>query len=367
MIFEFDNFENIYVRNRDEKQSAVILLPITRTSLKSQANWSKILEILKISKVAALVILDKTPKNEASIFFRNFFNFEHIDLYLVRRPPSEPIYDSQGCISIGLGLWIMQLHDDDQWTGSLAIPEDAQESELFTVNFHFANKQESKCVEWEQSPPARINFTLVPSKVWNHFARFINSQGGHVAGSVDSTLNMVSRLICNHRAINTFDYYYDNRHWNNRREASQNLRKLAVQDGWSKLASVDIQLLNRNIDNVVAVDFFEGLIPRNKIESAKVEMLRSFQPTLRRRILILARYKSILFLNTLYRTKNVVSKSTELGIFENYQQKLDIVILKSWKVKSKAQILHLVEEFQATKDFPLLTARFSFWKSFLLK
>jgi hypothetical protein len=370
MLFRFDNFENVHVRNYSEKPSVVILLPITRTSYKSQANWSKILEILEKSEVSAIVILDKTPNAEASTYFCDFFQFEFIDLYLVRRPPSEPIYDSQGAISIGDGLWIIQLHDDDQWAGSLAIPEDAQENELFSINFYFGGEPDSNYIEWEKSPPARINFTLLPSKVWNHFTKFIGSQGGHVAGSVDSTLNVVSRLICNHRTLTTFDYYYDDRHWENRREASENLRKLALQDGWSKLASVEIQLLNRNIDNFVAIDFFESLIPRDKIESAKVEMLRIFQPTLKRRILILARHQIFFILGALYRTKHVVRKSTEVGdleLFVTHQQKLNRVILKSWKFRSNAQILHLVEEFQEAKDFPLLNSRFSFWKSFLVK
>ncbi len=358
----------MHVDNLKETPNAVVLLPITRTSTKAQANWFKILNVLSNSEVSSLIVLDKTPNEEATSYFNQYFKFENINLYIVRRPPNEPIYDSQQYISLDDGLWILQLHDDDAWEGSLTIPSDAKELELFSTNFYYLDGEIGKSVEWENSPPARINFTLIPSIVWNKFVDFIDCQGGHVAGSVDSTLNLVSRLICKHHHLSTFDYKYDNRHWQNRQKASKNLTKLAKQDGWLWLASVDIQLLNRNIDNLVALQFFEKLIPENKIAKATLDSLRNFQPTLKRRLLTLIRYQIFCSLGTLLDLICTAKKSLSSERFQaliKARLALDALIIRSWKVKNKSDLLELIIEIKKSHEFPLLTARFSFWETSL--
>jgi hypothetical protein len=368
VIFQFNQDVKVPIKNFKNKPSVVVLLPITRTSSKARRNWAKILEILKYSEVSSLIILDKTINEEGTSYFSEHFKFEHINLYIVRRPPYEPIYDSQGYISLDNGLWILQLHDDDEWDGALKVPNDAQELELFSTNFYFLGGSEGKNVEWENSPPARINFTLIPSIVWNKFVEFIDCQGGHVAGSVDSTLNLVSRLICKHHHLSTFHYKYDNRHWQNRQKASKNLSKLAKQDGWLRLASVEIQLLNRNIDNLVALRFFENLIPKNKIEKATLNSLKNFQPTLKRRLLTPIRYQIFC---TLVILVDLICSTKKISCCERFQSlikariALDLLILKSWKIKNKIELLELIGEIKKSQDFPLLTTRFSFWEASL--
>jgi hypothetical protein len=368
VIFLLDDGARAHVINLNAEPSLVILLPITRTSNTARANWAKILEILETSEIKSLVVIDKTPKKEATLFFRESFKFDEIDLYILHRPSSEPIYDSQGYVTIDNGLWILQLHDDDQWTGSLALPKDAQEYDLFSTNFYFTSNSNSESINWDESPPARINFTLLPSQVWNQFANFIRFQGDHAAGSVDYTLNLVSRLICRHRSIVTLDYYYDNRHWQNRRQSSKNLRKLAIQDGWSGLASVEIQLLNRSIDNLAALSFFKELIPKDKLKEATLNLMKTFYPTLKRRILTIMRHQLFLILESILSCLIRINNSTTL---RNYQsqlesyQRLNRIIKKSWKIESKIEILQLIQEFQDSQDHPLLTKRFAFWKAML--
>ena len=368
MIFQFDQGSKVHIKNPSDRLGVVVLLPITRTSSKARANWKKILEILESSGVSSLVILDKTPNKEATYFFNESFKFDFINLYIVRRPPTEPIYDSQACISIDSRLWILQLHDDDEWNGSLVIPEDASEFDLFSTNFYFENRLDGKTIGWDESPPARINFTLVPNTVWNRFTEFIRAQGGHAAGSVDSTLNLVSRLICEHRQISTFNYYYDNRHWKNRRKASKNLTVLAEQDGWARLASVEIQLLNRNIDNLAALSFFRDLVPEKELALATSNLLLNFKPSVKRRILANTKNSCVNLLNALlrilqflYRTPILIDAQNEVNSFLHLYR----TIRKSWLIENNGDIIKMVKEWKDSGQYPILVKRFKFWEKFL--
>ena len=368
MIFQFDQSVNVRITNFNQTPSIVVMLPITRTSTKARANWFKILKILENSEVSSLIILDKTLNAEASSYFKDFFKFEHINLYIVRRPPNEPIYDSQGYVSLDTGLWILQLHDDDEWDGSLSIPKNAQKFELFSTNFYFLDSAVGKSSAWENSPPARINFTLIPSLVWNKFVEFIESQGGHVAGSVDSTLNLVSRLICKHQHLSMFSYTYDNRHWQNRKVASKNLIKLAKQDGWLRLASVEIQLLNRNIDNLVAVRFFENLIPSSKIENAISDSLKNFKPNLKRKFLTLLNQQIFSILEILAHLFGAAKiSSTNEKLLSKIEARLTLhkLVRRSWEITNEAGLVEFIQNLKESLDSPLLADRFAFWEATL--
>ena len=368
MIYLFNKSSYVQVGNTTHSPNIVVLLPITRTTIKAQKNWLKILEILDNSKVSSLVILDKTPNEEATTFFKDSFRFEFMDLYIIRRPPDEPIYDSQKFITLDRGLWILQLHDDDEWDGSLSIPENAQDFDLFTTNFYVINNSKSEYIKWENSPPARINFTLIPSQIWNHFVKFIDSQGGHVAGSVDSTLNLVSRLICFRKSLSSFSYYYDDRHWRNRSNASKNLINLAAQDGWSELASVEIQIMNRNIDNLVAVSFFQEFISTKTQSVITSELLRSFRPSLKRRLITLLKFSVYTICKVLVyflEKINTLIYFKQISYYLESRQKLYRLVMKSWKIRKSTDILKLIYVFENSIQHPSLSARFVFWKSIL--
>lgn len=365
MIFEASTDSKIRVSNSSGDQGIVILLPITRTSSDSKANWVKISEIIESSEVTALVVIDKTPNNEATLFFSESFSFESVDLYIFKRPASEPIYDSQAYVKIDDSLWILQLHDDDAWSGCLALPGHSSGFQLFSTNFYFEGESRTESIGWENSPPARINFTLIPGTIWNRFTEYIEAQGGHVAGSVDSALNLVSRLICEHRTMHSFHYVYDNRHWGNRRRASKNLSKLALQDGWSEFASPAIQILNRNIDYLAALLFFQDLIPNEEFAIAESKLFLNFQPSFKRKALINAQSLS---LNLIYSILKGTLSIYSLGSLVKLQKRilklmhLNQTMQKSWEIKSKNDICVLGEAWLTSGRFPRLNARFKFWE-----
>jgi hypothetical protein len=268
-------------------------------------------------------------------------------------------------VKIDDSLWILQLHDDDAWSGCLALPDHSSGFQLFSTNFYFHGKSLTECVDWDNSPPARINFTLIPGTIWNRFTEFIEAQGGHVAGSVDSALDLVSRLICEHHTMHSFHYVYDNRHWGNRRRASKNLSVLALQDGWSEFASPDIQILNRNIDYLAALLFFRDLIPNTEFAIAESKLFLNFQPSIERKTLI---YAQSLSLNLIYSILKGALYIYSLGFLVKLQKRilklmrLNQTIQKSWKIKTQNDICTLGEELLTSGRFPLINVRFKFWE-----
>jgi hypothetical protein len=355
----------VFIKNTKAKKSLVVLLPVTRIGEKNIQNWERILQVIARSEVMALVVLDKTPSADASDFFSNHENLLNSDIYLVRRTPGEAIYDSQSVVTIDRDLWILQLHDDDEWDGVLTLPNEANDLELFSPNFILAGKHGSEILSWELSPPARINFTALPACVWNRFTLFIRSQGGHAAGSVDSTLNLMSRLICEYKTMVTFDYKYNNRHWENQKEAKKNLEKLAREDGWENFSSEEIQLLNRRIDALSAFIFFHDLMPNN-LESVRLSLIYDFKLSIKKRlhlhlrILLYSFYRIIKVANFIY-TKN--ADKIELHKIIKNRIKIDKLILLSTKIRTEQDIISLVKLIQASGTFSLLKKRFEFWSA----
>jgi hypothetical protein len=303
--------------------------------------------VITKSEVMALVVLDKTPSAEATEFFSNHENLIKSDIYLVRRPPGEAIYDSQSVVTIDQDLWILQLHDDDEWEGVLSLPSDPKDLELFSPNFILVGKKGSEVLGWELSPPTRINFTALPSSVWNRFTLFIRSQGGHAAGSVDSTLNLVSRLICEYKELETFDYKYNNRHWENQKQAKGNLEKLALEDGWENLSSEEFQLLNRRIDALSALIFFHDF-----------KLSRKKRIHLRTRFLVYLIFKYTISIKFI-RSEN--SDGIKRQNFIKNRIEIDKLTLLSTKVRTQQDVTNLVKLIQASGEFPLLKKRFEFW------
>ena len=364
-IYSENSLNEVFIKNTSGKKSIVVLLPVTRIGEKNMDNWERILHVIQRSEVVALVVLDKTPSAEATDFFSKRADLLKSDIYLVRRTPGEAIYDSQSVVTIDENLWILQLHDDDKWDGVLAFPFEPNKKQLFSPNFIFAGKQETNVLSWEASPPARINFTALPAEVWNRFTLFIRSQGGHAAGSVDSTLNLVSRLICDFVAMDSFDYRYDNRHWENQKQAKGNLEKLALEDGWENLASEEIQLLNRRIDALSAFIFFQDLLS-GKFDNIRQSLLHDFKLSPKKRLHLMVRMSVFL----LYRKINKLSMIKSVALSDSKKQSLiknqidiDMIILQSTKIQSEQDILRLVKKFESLGEFPKLEERFAFWES----
>jgi hypothetical protein len=368
MIIRANDNEFVQVRNMKDSYGIVILLPVTRVTQRAFANWKKVVQIMRDSGIFHLVVLDKTPCAEATEYFERIDVGINLDIHILRRPPKEPIYDSQQYVKISEGLWIIQLHDDDQWDGTLQIPIDAEVMEMFTTRFYLNSNNPENESSWEESPPARINFTLLPSRIWNQFSEMITDQGGHVAGSVDSTLDFISRSSCKVSHLSSFTYVYSNRHWSGRFKASDNLSALADQDGWSFMSSVDIQLLNRSIDQIAATEYFSAHLLSTRIDGCRVESFNLLALSRGRRLLIslrmLFQYCFLSLLNVLKNSGLGLGSDTNRNKIEQKILTLSF-ILQARNSNDKEELRSHIRKLRETNSIPRLEKRFIFWEELL--
>jgi hypothetical protein len=84
--------------------------------------------------------------------------------------------------------------------------------------------------------------------------------------------------------------------------------------------------------------------------------------------LTLIRYQIFCSLGTLLDLICTAKKSLSSERFQaliKARLALDALIIRSWKVKNKSDLLELIIEIKKSHEFPLLTARFSFWETSL--
>lgn len=342
----------------------VILFPVTRVGLNAEKRWSALISTINASQVSALVVIDKTGKGEAREYFNAHVRELNTRLYIIERDPLEPIFDSQKYVLLDEMLWIQQIHDDDTWDGYLCVPSGAEKSDLFLVQFHMGTAFSATQTNDEKAPPARVIFSAIPAHVWNRFSAFICAQGGHVAGSMDSTLSTVALIICNLKPLPNFNYFYSSRHWSRRSEADLHLKSLSLMDGWSDLSSTEIAILNRLYDNLSALNFFSDLIPHRKIIEAQNLLLSSCHPRLAKKLqftlsFTLANY----FLGPLFKVINWlgISSLRSMGRHCEESAKRNRLLIKSIKADSLPKILHFIEDNLSGQAMPKLAARFDFW------
>jgi hypothetical protein len=358
--------ENLFLKipNPSGLPNLVILFPVTRVGINAEKRWKALISTINASQVSALIVIDKTGEGEAKEYFNASARELNTNLYIIERDPLEPIFDSQKYVLLDEMLWIQQLHDDDTWDGFLRLPSSAEKSDLFLVQFHMGTASSFTQINDENAPPARVIFSAIPAHVWNRFSAFISAQGGHVAGSMDSTLSTVALIICDLKPLPNYNYFYSSHHWSRRSEANSHLKNLSFTDGWGELSSPEVAILNRLYDNLSALSFFSDLIPNKKILAAQDLLLSSYQPAFPKRLqfifsFALANYVFV----PLFKVITWMGIRSLGSTVRHYEEsaKRNRLLLKSIKADSLSKILDFIKTDLSGKAMPKLAARFNFW------
>jgi len=358
--------ENSFLKipNPSGLPNLVILFPVTRVGLNAEKRWRALISTINASQVIALIVIDKTSKGEAKEYFNARAKDLNTRLYIIERDPQEPIFDSQKYVLLDEMLWIQQLHDDDTWEGFLCLPSSADKSDLFLVQFHMGTASSFTQINDEKSPPARVIFSAIPAHIWNRFSAFICAQGGHVAGSMDSTLSTVALIICNLKSLPNYNYFYSSHHWSRRSEADSHLKNLSFTDGWGELSSPEVAILNRLYDNLSALNFFSDLIPNRKIIEAQNLLLSSYQPGFPKRLQFIFSFALANYLFVpLFKAINWMGIRSLSSTVRHYEEsaKRNRLLIKTVKADSLPKILDFINTNLSGQAMPKLAARFDFW------
>ncbi len=359
--------ETLLVQNTSGSSKIVLIMPITRNNEKSNSRWASVISLMNNSEIEFLIIIDKTIDGSATNYFMHNFVMPNRILYVLPRSINESHYESLGSIQLEDNLWVMQLHDDDRWEGRVALPNLIDRNGAYYSQFYVKSQSRRYLEEENFLRPARINFVLVPSRIWNQFALFVQNQKFHVAGSLDSTLNQMVQLTCNFSPLPDFAYYYDNHNWSGRAASKRSLKRLTVGDGWGSWATTDIALLGRLLDNLSSLIYVDGFAKPDNTREIYIKLMSQFKPRLRRRALI--RFE-ILALQALSVMSQYLPDSFR-GIYlvDNLESRLSRskFIRDSWSIKQLADIIELIPILQREKQFGKLQNRFHFWNTNILR
>ena len=365
-ITEENDDSNVVIENHDEKKNIVILFPMTRGIDSNLQRWQKLVSTVNKSKVAALVLIDKTPLRQATNYFVEKEKEILTDVFIVQRPRTEPIHDSQSRIRLKDGLWIIQLHDDDEWDGVLEIPIGTIENSIIKTSFTIVNDGLKTNIDNPNWPDCRSIFSLLPAKVWNRFVDIIIAQGGHVAGSIDSSLNLAVSLIKPSLINSDFSYFYDNRHWESKRLSKMHLIQLTKEDGWGKFATVDISLVSRAIDGIASLIFFSDLYSDLEL---KIQLKKWIKATKPHSLRIFSRRVETSFLMLLRGVLGIIPGPVSRSLMDSFNMSVLYrrILLSTWDASEVKDYLSIVETLMQIQFLAKLQSRFGFWESQLKK
>ena len=346
---------NLVVQNISGNPSIILIFPITRDGQGSISKWESAISFVNRSTIDSFIVIDKTSQGTASQYFMSNFNVETKNLYVLPRSINESHYETLGCIELDSNLWIMQLHDDDTWDGFVALPKLIDKAAAYYSDFFMVNESDKITQHLGFSTPGRINFTLLPSHVWNMFAKFIQNQNYHVAGSLDSTLNQMVQMCCDLLPIPNFSYYYDNHNWDSKKSSKESLSKLVRNDGWGIWASVDMALFSRLLDNLSSLWYVKDFVTVHDIREMYTILINQIKPRLRRRLLI--RFEILRLSMSIISPKSVIKKVDGISWLEIIKSKRAsmVFIRNSWSARNFKNLIELIGFLENSGEFPILT------------
>jgi hypothetical protein len=354
-----------FVKNILDKPEIVLIFPVTRNEEKSPERWQAAIDFVQESQINYLILVDKTSGHIAGEYFLENFNSLTKNLYILPRSISESHYETLGEIQLDDNLWVMQLHDDDEWTGHLELPNKVNQDTAYYSKFVMKGGSGELTEEVGFSTPARINFTLIPSKIWNQFSLMIKDQGFHVAASLDGTLNQMVGLTCAFSPLEHFTYFYDNHNWEGRMAPKRSLNKLARHAGWEEWTSVEIALFNRLLDNLSSLAYVRKFAKQEDLKLKYLDLMGEFHPSIKRRIYATAELLSLRVLSILNLAFSSKNRHFQWGREIDSRLSRAIFFQGTRSVESLSDVVDLIRELENKKGFQTLERRFSFWSSTL--
>jgi hypothetical protein len=362
-IYPKNEEETLFVQNFSAKPEIVLVFPITRDTKSSSEKWKEVLYFVEKSGISTLLVIDKTDLGSATKYFMSNFEFDDKQLIVLPRSIKDTLFDTVGEISLDKNFWIIQLHDDDKWSGKLTLPESVNSETIYYSDFYLNSESQGLIQIKDFSMPNRIVFSLVPSNIWNKFASLVRAQRYHVAGSFDFTFNFMAQKMCNFEHNPGFAYHWKDDNWDTVKKSKAHLSRLANSDGWEEWSSPEIAILNRTIDSLASLSFLQDQTSPQVLRNEIQLLVLTLQPSKKNQIKLTISIPILRVLDlfgsfSLGRIFWKKSKTSQIrGRLELYS-----FIEKTWSIRNLADVLTLVSYLKNMQKFQSLQIRFSFWE-----
>jgi hypothetical protein len=355
----------LFLQNFTGSPEIVIVSPITRCDKSSRDKWSAVLEMLGEPEITTLIVIDKTEEGQATDYFMSRPEFTNKRLFVLPRSIRDTLFDSLGEIILDKDMWIIQLHDDDNWKGKICLPIMANSNTVYYSDFYLLSNSSGLTKFKDFSLPNRIVFSLVPSVLWNRFSKMIRDQSYHVPGSFDFTYNLMARLSCKFDFLDGFIYEWNNANWKSTKHSKSHLIGLAQRDGWANWSSPEIANFNRSVDSLVALNYILDFIGKENLHQEIHQLIGNFRPSNRKRLKFFLLTPILLLLMSIQKGFfYVLGKDLSQSYFQD-KVRLHRFILKTWRISNVLDLSTLINELIDMNKFELLLFRFKFWKQAL--
>lgn len=365
-IYHERKSQPLLIQNLSGKPEIVLVFPITRDLKDDPAQWKAVMEFVNSSEIKTLLVIDKTEQRSATAYFMKYFELDGKTLIVLPRSIKDTLFDSVGEIVLDKDMWIIQVHDDDRWSGKIALPKAVDSETVYSFNFYLHSETKEMVEIDDYSMPNRIVFSLVPSRIWNKFSKLVRDENYHVAGSFDFTLNRMAQLACKFELQSGFEYYWKDDNWDTSKNAIAHLTILAESDGWKEWSSPEIANFNRSIDSLASLNYLKDVLSPTAISSEVSQLLNGFKPSTKRkfkyRVLNPILRVEIVFRRIFLPKKRIVDERSL-----RLQRRLNLYkfIAKTWHINSIGKLIDLIVYIESLQSFEKLHPRFQFWKSSL--
>ena len=341
----------------------VLIFPITRGGEGNSKKWRTVLDFFAESQINTLVVIDKTEQRTATDFFMTNFELANRRLLVLQRSIKDTLFDSVGEIVLDKKMWVIQVHDDDRWSGKITMPEVTTPETVYSFDFYLDSEAKDTIKIEDYSMPNRIVFSLVPSKIWNRFSKLVRDQKYHVAGSFDFTLNRMAQLTCKFVNQSGYEYYWKDDNWENPQSSIAHLTRLAESDGWKEWSSPEIANFNRSIDSLASLNSLKDMMSQMAIGSEIKKVIDGFRPSKKRRLKYMILNPILLAeieFRRIFIKSNKDNDDRELRLQKQFN--LYKFIEKTWQIESIKNLIDVITYIESLGTFENLEDRFQFWK-----
>ena len=363
MIYRKRENQPLFLQNTSGRPEIVLIFPITRDSERSSEKWRTVLDFLAESQINILIVIDKTAQRTATEFFMHNFELANKRLLILQRSFKDTLFDSVGELVLDENMWVIQVHDDDRWSGNITMPKALTPETVYYFDFYLQSETKGTIKIEDYSMPNRIVFSLVPSKIWNRFSKLVREQQYHVAGSFDFTLNRMAQLTCKFEHQSGYEYYWKDDNWETSQSSITHLTRLAESDGWKEWSSPEIANFNRSIDSLASLNFLKDMLSQTAIRIEINHLINEFRPSNKRKLkyiilnpIFLAEIK---FRGIFINRKGIVDQR---ALRLQKQFNLYKFIERTWRVKSIKNLIDVITYIESQETFESLEDRFQFWK-----
>lgn len=247
------------------------LLFFMPTRRETPTSWAKLWQTHCQSKSSTLLILDKTREGSATEFFSSAVerDISQGDVILLRRPYEEDPFQSVADVSIAPSLFVMQCHDDDDWTGFPVLPSNFQEY----LSFEVPCRRDSPTAEANLDGHLSRFFGAIRGDIWSRFIRHCGVNPRGTDPTVDQTLAFLLAAMGQSGRVAGYTYTYNNDNWATWADVEENNLRAMRRLGWQTADVVPAVHWCHLLDDLEALHLYGDMMSDHRVRQALSQRL----------------------------------------------------------------------------------------------